>query len=290
MRRIRFLANPTIFKKTTLKKNISTLFIVCLLFAACTFTIQGGSAQSTYTLGNAASFSVLAATTVTNTGLTVVTGDVGVSPGTAITGFPPGVVNPPSTIYYGGTEPANAQADATTAYNYVVAQATTTDLTGQDLGGLTLTPGVYSFTATAALTGTLTLDAQGDPNAFFFFKIGSTLTTASLSEVLYINGQQPCNVVWAVGSSATLGTYSTFAGTILADTSITATTSATVDGRLLALKGAVTLDTNTINNEIGQLPANVIPEYTLGALAALTASFAALLFYKRKSLPRLNPF
>lgn len=285
------MTNQTIFKKTILKKKISTLFIVCLLFAACAFTIQGGLAQSTYTLGNAASFSVLAATTVTNTGATVVTGNVGVSPGTAITGFPPGVVNPPSTIYSAGAEPANAQTDATTAYNFVVAQATTVDLTGQNLGGLTLTPGVYSFSSSADLTGILTLDAQGDPNAFFFFKIGSTLTTASLSDVNYINGQQPCNVVWAVGSSATLGTESTFAGTILAVASITATTGVTVDGRLIARNGAVTLDTNTINNEIGQLPTSVVSEYTVGALAAIGASFAALLFYKRKSLPRLiNPF
>ncbi len=282
------MTKQTIFKKTNGKKNISALFIIGLLLAAaCAFTVQGVSA-STYTLGTAASFSVLAATTVTNTGSTVITGDVGVSPGTSITGFPPGIVNSPSTIYSAGAVPANAETDALTAYNFAVAQPTTTDLTGQDLGGKTLTPGVYFFSSSAQLTGTLTLDAQGDPNAFFFFQIGSTLTTASSSKVLYINGLQPCNVVWAVGSSATLGTSTTFAGTILAVASITATTGVTVDGRLIALNAAVTLDTNTINNQNGQLPTNVLPEYTLGALAALGTSFAALLFYKRKSLLRLN--
>jgi len=286
------MTKQTIFKITSGKKNISALFIIGLLFAACAFTVQGVSAQSTYTLGNAASFSVLAATTVTNTGVTVITGNVGVSPGTSITGFPPGIVNSPSTIYSAGTVPANAETDALTAYTFAVAQAPTTVLTGQDLGGKTLTPGVYFFLSSAQLTGTLTLDAQGDPNAFFFFQIGSTLTTASNSKVLYINGVQPCNVVWAVGSSATLGTSSTFAGTILAYASITATTGVTVDGRLIALNAAVTLDTNTINNQKGQLPSPpfVVPEYTLGALAALGASFGALLFYKRKSLPTLSDY
>ena len=162
------------------------------------------------------------------------------------------------------------------------------DLTGKDLGGLILTPGVYSYSSSAGLTGTLTLNAQGDPNAFFFFKIGSSLTTASSSMVLYTNGAQPCNVVWAVKSSATLGTGSTFVGTILAQASITATTGDTVYGRLLA-KSAVTLDTDTINNQTGQTsPPFVTPEYTLGALAALGTCFAALLVYKRKSLPHFN--
>lgn len=292
----------TNFKKTVgNKKAIATIGIVSilllslLLFVTSTVAVKTVSAipsaipavASTYTLGAAQSFSVLAGSAVTNTGSSVITGDVGISPGTSVTGFPPGIVNPPGTIHTTDALAASAQTDATTAYNYAVAQPTTTDLTGQNLGGLTLTPGVYSYSSSAQLTGTLTLNAQGDPNAFFFFKIGSTLTTASNSMVLYTNGAQPCNVVWAVGSSATLGTGSTFAGTILAKTSITATTGAIVDGRLLA-KAAVTLDSNTINNQKGQLPLNVVPEYTLGALAALGASFAALLFYKRKSLPNLH--
>src|SRR5665647_323848 len=123
------MTKQTIFKITSGKKNISALFIIGLLFAACAFTVQGVSAQSTYTLGNAASFSVLAATTVTNTGSSVITGDVGVSPGTSITGFPSGIVNSPSTIYSAGAVPANAETDALTAYTFAVAQAPTTVLT-----------------------------------------------------------------------------------------------------------------------------------------------------------------
>jgi type VI secretion system secreted protein VgrG len=119
-------------------------------------------------------------------------------------------------------------------------------LTGQDLGGKTLTPGVYCFDSSAQLTGVLTLNAAGDPNAVFIFKIGSTLTTASGSSVSTINGAQSCNVSWQVVSSATLGTTTAFRGTIMALVSITATTSATVNGRLLARTGAVTLDTNVI--------------------------------------------
>jgi hypothetical protein len=277
------------FKRTIgNKKGISAILVLSLLLlATCTFAVKEVSATaSTYSLGAAASFSVLAGSAVTNTGPSVITGDVGVSPGTSITGFLPGIVNAPGAIHKTDTLAANAQTDATTAYNYAVAQPTTMDLTGKDLGGLILTPGVYSYSSSAGLTGTLTLNAQGDPNAFFFFKIGSSLTTASSSMVLYTNGAQPCNVVWAVKSSATLGTGSTFVGTILAQASITATTGDTVYGRLLA-KSAVTLDTDTINNQTGQT-LNVLPEYTLGALAALGASFAALLVYKRKSLPSLH--
>ncbi|MBA3256115.1 MAG: DUF3494 domain-containing protein [Pyrinomonadaceae bacterium] len=204
-------------------------------------------------LGTAASFAVLAATTVTNTGLTVVTGNLGVSPGTAVTGFPPGIVV--GTIFTGaGSMAGTAQTDATAAYNNLAGQACDTVLTGQDLGGLVLGPGVYCFSSSAFLTGTLTLDGQGNPNAVFVFQIGSTLVTASASQVVLINGANACNVFFQVGSSATLGTGTQFQGNILALTSITATTGANLNGRAIALNGAVTLDTNNITNCLGIPP------------------------------------
>jgi len=199
-------------------------------------------------LGTAIDFAVLGATTVTSTGLTVVNGDLGVSPGTAVTGFyPPGIVN--GTIYSGFSSNAGpGQADALDAYNFVAGQACNTDLTGSDLGGLTLTPGVYCFDSSAELTGTLTLDFQGNSSAVFIFQIGSTLTTASNASVVTINGFPSCNnVIWQVGSSATLGTGTAFFGDILASESITMTTDASNDGSLYALNGAVTLDTNVIS-------------------------------------------
>ncbi|HYP20184.1 MAG TPA: ice-binding family protein, partial [Chloroflexia bacterium] len=153
-------------------------------------------------LGTAGSFGVLGGSAVTNTGPTTVDGDVGVSPGTSVTGFPPGLAT--GTIHAGNAVAAGAQADANTAYNDAAGQACDFDLTGQDLGGLTLTPGVYCFSSSAQLTGQLTLD--GGPGSVFVFRIGSTLTTASNAEVSVINGVEPCNVFWQVGSSATLGT------------------------------------------------------------------------------------
>jgi type VI secretion system secreted protein VgrG len=197
-------------------------------------------------LGAASNFAVLGASTVTNTGGTTVSGDLGVSPGSAITGFPPGVVIN-GTTHAGDPVAANAHADALTAYNFLAGLTPTQQLTGQDLGGLTLTPGVYWFATSADLTGQLTLDLEGDPNALFVFKIGTTLTTATDSSVITIDGTDCCNVYWQVGSSATLGTTTDFIGSILADSSITLNTGANIaDGRALALMGAVTLDTNQI--------------------------------------------
>ncbi|WP_221640009.1 ice-binding family protein [Actinoallomurus bryophytorum] len=194
-------------------------------------------------LGTAAAFAVLAGTTVTNTGPTVVTGDLGVSPGSAVTGFPPGVVI--GTIHAADATAAQAQLDLTAAYNDAAGRTPTGALPAA-IGGLTFTPGVYNAAAAVGLTGTVTLDAQGDPNAVFIFQVGSALTTASGSVVNLINGARSCNVFWQIGSSATLGTGSSFAGNILALTSITVTTGVTVDGRTLARNGAVTLDTDTI--------------------------------------------
>lgn len=196
-------------------------------------------------LGSAQSFAVLGGSTVTNTGPTLVTGDLGVWPGTAITGFPPGVVN--GTIHASDAVAHQAQNDVTIAYNALAGMAPNQALTGTDLGGLTLTPGVYFFASSAFLTGTLTLDAMGDPNAMFVFQMGSTLITASNSAVATINGADGCNIYWQVGSSATLGTGTSFEGNILALTSITLTTGANIlDGRALARNGAVTMDSNAI--------------------------------------------
>jgi hypothetical protein len=197
-------------------------------------------------LGAARSYAVLAGSTVTNTGSTVVTGDLGVSPGTAVTGFPPGQVKG-GAIHSADANALQAQTDTTTAYNALAGQSCDRTLTGTDLGGLTLTTGTYCFSSSAQLTGTLTLDAQGDPSAVFVFQMGSTLTTASNSSVVMINGGNPCNVYWQVGSSATLGTGTTFEGNILALASITLTTDVSLTGRALARTAAVTMDTNVVN-------------------------------------------
>jgi hypothetical protein len=221
---------------------------VVAVAAAVFLLLVAGSAFAQIPLGAAGSYSVLGGSTVTNTGPTTVTGNLGVSPGSAVTGFPPGVVVSGS-IHAADASAAQAQASVTTAYNTAAGLPCTTNLTGQDLGGLVLTPGVYCFNSSAQLTGTLTLDAQGSSTAFFLFQIGSTLTTASASQVMVINAPPAnCddNIFWQVGSSATLGTGTSFQGNILALTSITLTTAATVNGRTLARNGAVTLDSNLV--------------------------------------------
>ncbi len=221
-------------------------FAVASLGAAL-FLLAASPLAAQISLGTAQSFGVLGGSTVTNTGATTVNGNVGVSPGTAVTGFPPGVIVG-GAIHSNDAVAVQAQNDLTTAYNDIASTPCTVDLTGQNLGGLTLTPGVYCFSSSAQLTGALTLDALGNPNALFLFKIGSTLTTASGSSVTVINGGSSCNrVFWQVGSSATLGTGTSFAGDILALTSITLTTGANTSGRTLARNGAVTLDTNNVN-------------------------------------------
>ncbi|MDQ2947628.1 MAG: ice-binding family protein, partial [Acidobacteriota bacterium] len=222
-----------------MKNTLAAVILSTALFQTATAAVAPP-------LGVASTFGVLGGSAVTNTGLSIVNGDLGVSPGTSITGFPPGVVV--GTIHVNDAVAAQAHADATTAYNALAVQACNTVLTGQDLSGKTLTPGVYCFASSAQLTGTLTLDALGDPNAVWVFQIGSTLTTASGSTVNIINGGSSCNVFWQVGSSATLGTTTSFKGNILALASITLTTGASNSGRLLALTGAVTLDTNAVTS------------------------------------------
>ena len=197
---------------------------------------------------------MLGASTVTNTGASILSGtaanpgNLGVSPGSAITGFPPGILTGPgATIHSNDALAIQAQIDLTNAYNNLAGRPTTVNLTGQNLGGLTLVPGVYNFSSAAQLTGVLNLNGLGNPNSVFIFNIGSTLTTASASAISLINGAQGGNVFWRVGSSATLGTTTSFAGDILAQASITLNTGANITcGAAWARTAAVTLDTNRI--------------------------------------------
>jgi ice-binding like protein/putative Ig domain-containing protein len=233
-------------------------------------------AQTAPSLGAAQPYAVLAGSAVTNTGSSTVNGDLGVSPGTAVSGFPPGLVVA-GTIHAADANALAAKNSLVTAYNSLASQPCTADLTGQDLGGLTLLAGVYCFSSSAQLTGTLTLNAQGNPNAVFIFKTGSTLTTASGASVSMIGGGSLCNVFWQIGSSATIGTSTSFAGNILALTSITLTTGATVTGRTLARNGAVTLDSNTVTATCitgGGTPPGGCPTITLSPTTLREATVA----------------
>ena len=202
-------------------------------------------------LGTAANYAVLAGAEVTSTGNTEVTGDLGVWAGSGVTGFAgivpggPGIVH--GTIHAGDAAAGIAQGDLTTAYNDVAGRTLApVDVANADLGGRTLAPGLYKSSGTLALTGNVTLDAQGDRNAVFIFQIASALNTASGSQVILSGNARAANVFWQVGSSASLGTTTAFKGTIMADQSITLANGATLEGRALARIGAVTMDANTI--------------------------------------------
>lgn len=217
-----------------------------LTVLAAMFFLSLGQALATATRVNlftADGFAVLSGAGITNTGATTITGDVGTYPTTTQTGF--GSVTITGTNHTGDAVTQGAKTDLVTAYDNAAGQGPTTPIVA-DLGGQTLNPGVYNSGSSIGLTGTVTLDAAGDKNAVFIFQAGSTLTTASSSRVSLINGAQECNVFWQIGSSATLGTSTSFVGNIMALTSITLNSGATVIGRVLARNGAVTLDTNTI--------------------------------------------
>jgi len=215
-------------------------------------------------LGTALNFTVLAGSTITNTGPTVVTGALGLHPGTALTGFPPGVVTSATHLTDGVA--LQAKHDLITAYNDAANAPTTENLTGENLGGKNLVPGVYGFSSSAQLTGSLTLSGRG----VFIFKIRSTLTTASNAVVRLTNGAQACQVYWQVGSSATLGTTTRFQGNLMALTSITLNTGADVAaGRVLARNGAVTLHANDITRPVGTCLAASVSTPETGAVTSI---------------------
>jgi hypothetical protein len=217
---------------------------LCLLglLSTALFASSAQGATATVGLGSAASFSVLGGSTVTNTGPTTMFGDLGLSPGSSVTGAPQvlGQTHVDDAVAIG------AKNALTTGYNDAASRASNGSA-GTDLAGQTFLPGVRTASSSLLLSsGSVTLDAQGDPNAVFIFQIGSTLITGSSTTVLLVNGAQACNVFWQVGSSATLGTGTRFVGTVMASATITANTAATIHGRLLAQTAAVNLDTNTI--------------------------------------------
>jgi hypothetical protein len=217
--------------------------IIGLAVAVMLVTHDAKAAQAPVALGAAAKFAVLAATTVTSTGATTVTGDLGVSPGAKVTGS----LRVSGMVHAGGPTAAKAQGDLSAAYNDAAGRTVGALTVAGNLGGLTLTPGLYASTSPLEISsGDLTLDARGDTNAVFIFQMASTLTTTAGRQVILIGGAKAANIYWQVGSSATLGTTSVFKGNILASTSIAAMNGAAVEGRLLARTGAVTLDANTI--------------------------------------------
>ncbi len=239
------------------KISVTTLLAV---FAFGLIGLVGANAATAINLGSSNNFAILAGSTITNTGSSVINGDVGLNPGSAITGFPPGVTN--GIQYVANATAVSAQADLVTAYNNAAGQTPVTTVPAE-LGGITKTAGTYSSAdGTFGLTGTLTLDAQNDPNAVFIFKTASTLITAGSSNINLINGAQACNVFWQVGSSATLGVNSTFKGNILALASATLTTGANVTGRVLARNGAVTLDSNTVTKAVCTVAPTPVPTST----------------------------
>ena len=234
----------------TMRRSIISLSLVAVALLVWPATALAATDPG---LGTAGNFAVLAGTTVTNTGPSWITGQLGVSPGTAVTGFPPGT----SGVQHNGDSVAlTAQTNLTAAYTNAAAQPcpSTNNLTGSNLGGLTLVPGVYCQTTAPTLTGTLTLNGGG----VYIFQIGSTLVTASGARVALIGGAQPCDIFWVVGSSATIATSTSFVGNIMALTQIAMQTGATLNGRALARNAAVTLDTNRIIQPAGCGP----PFYT----------------------------
>ncbi|HSP30129.1 MAG TPA: ice-binding family protein [Ilumatobacteraceae bacterium] len=240
-------AHPQSHPTRSRRRGLPRLAAIVAIAAGTALALTAGqsaTAQISPTgvpLGTAGGYSVLGGQTVTNTGSSVINRSVGLYPGTSITGFPPGIVTPPATIQGANAATLQAQVDLTTAYDIAAARPSTASVTNDLLGrGETRVAGVYTGDA-LDLTGALTLDGQNDPNAVFVFQAASTLVTASTSTITLINGANPCNVFWQVGSSATLGTGSVFVGTILAHVSVSVNDGVVVHGRALARTGSVTL-------------------------------------------------
>ena len=247
-----------------MKKTITTLAIALV-------TILGGCKKSTTTpattststttiplqttvqtpvsLAGSSNLAILAGSAISNTGATIITGDMGLSPGTSVGGFPPGILN--GTLHINDAIANQAKLDLTAAYNDAAGRTSTDIVTlSGNIGGLTLTPGLYKSTSTLAISsGDLTFDAKGNPNAVFIIQIASSLTTTSGRQVILSGGALASHIFWQVGSSATFGTTSVFKGTVLAMQSITFNTGATLDGKALARTGAVIMAGNTIVNQ-----------------------------------------
>jgi hypothetical protein len=246
------------------------------------------AAVAPVSLGTASTFGVLAGTTVTNTGPSVINGDLGVSPGSAVTGFPPGTVS--GTVHSADAAAASAQTALTAGFTDALGRTPT--VTGlSSIGNQALGPGVYNAPSSLGVNGVLTLDGEGDTGSVFIFQIGSALTTASASTVVPENGAQACDVFWEVGSSATLGTGSAFLGNILALTSITVTTGDTISGRALARNGAVTLDDDTITvpPSCPDIPIPVAaPPIAAGAAGIAGLAWGSWFVARRKRSRRLS--
>jgi len=208
-------------------------------------TLASSTVQPPVTLASSVTYVVLAGSTVTSTGATNITGDIGLSPGTSMTGFPPGIVV--GTQHVSDPSAVQAKLDLTTSYNGAAGRTVGPVSVAGNIGGMTLPPGLYKSTSSLEISsGDLTLDAKGNANAVWIFQIASTLTTTSGRKVILSGGAKAANIFWQVGTSATLGTTSVFKGTIMADQSITMNTGASLEGRVLARIGAVALNGNII--------------------------------------------
>ncbi len=285
------MASPGVTqKRTPMKFSRSALLLACVAVpTGLIVTSNGPTAQAaditiSVKIGSASAYSVLAASTVTNTGPTTLARSLGLWPGTSITGFPPGVVAATGNTDIANATAQQAQADLTGGYNDGAGRALTGTVPA-DLGGQVLRSGVYAAEGKGplSLSGTLVLDAHGNTDAVFIFQTDSTLTTASSSVVQLTGGAQACRVHWIVGSSATLGTGSQFVGTIIALASITVTTGASVRGRALARNGAVTLDSNVFTPASCQPPrVSTVPgTSTVGSTIPRTTTTVA-----RTTVPR----
>lgn len=250
-------------------RRVASRSVYALALVLIAATTGDRVAAQVIVLGAAESFVVLGGSTVTNVGTTHLVGDLGVSPGTAITGFGGASTVTGGSIHADDALAMQAHDDTATAYTQLAGLSSVQDLTGQDLGGLTLTPGVRNFSSSAGLTGTLILDGLGQLNPLFVFQIGSTLTTATSASISLINGANASNVWFQVGSSTTLATGTFFQGSIIALTSNTLATSVTMDGRILAINGAVTLDTASIEVPVAAIPEPAEASVVLAGLAAI---------------------
>lgn len=272
-----------------LRLSFSTMLVTGIAFITlAAFGSQSAvAATAVVNLGTSSTYAVLAGSAITNTGPTTIHGDIGISPGSAVTGFPPGM-QPSGTTHVADGAALLAKTDLGTASVDAAGRTPFVTVSG-DLGGTTLVAGVYHSTSSIGLTGAVTLNGAGDASSVFIFQAGSTLTTASSSSVVLENGAQACNVFWQVGSSATLGTTTNFAGTIIATTSITLDTGATVNGRALALGGAVTMDANTITvptcNASSSTTTTTVPSTTTTAHTTTTTTHTTSTTIKPGSSP-----